>query len=88
MEIFQNGHYRSVELNRSAFQPTPFVTETSFSRTWSDSEKYATCGRADLAAFAVLRAIRCTNRTASWPDALRLQPPRLVKCPGWDDSGN
>jgi hypothetical protein len=64
MKIFQNQHYgkrnRIVELLRPAFQPEQFVVETSRARNWSDSEKFSPFGRADLAASAALRAIRCT----------------------------
>ena len=47
-----------------------------------DAETFSPCGQADLTASAALRAIRRTHSTATWPDALRLQPARLVKCPG------
>jgi hypothetical protein len=61
MKIFQNRHYgkrnRRIELLGSAFQPVQFVTETTLSRNWSDSEKFSPFGRADLAASAALRAI-------------------------------
>jgi hypothetical protein len=64
MTIFQNRHYgkrkRRIELLRSAFLPVQFVTETSLLRNWSDPEKFSPFGRADLAASAALRAIRCT----------------------------
>jgi hypothetical protein len=42
------------------YQPVQFVTETTLSRNWRDSEKFSPFGRADLAASAALRAIRCT----------------------------
>src|SRR5512139_2680381 len=51
-----------------------------------DAEKFSPFGRATSAASAALRAICSTRSTASWPDALRLLPARLVKCPG-SDSG-
>jgi hypothetical protein len=64
MQIFQNRHdvkrNRRIDLLGPAFQPEPFVTATSRSRNWSDSEKFSPFGRADLAASAALRAIRCT----------------------------
>jgi hypothetical protein len=73
IKIYQNRKYgkrnRRIKLLRFAFPPAEFVTETSLSKNWGDSEKRSPFGRADLAASAALRAIRCIFSTASWLDA-------------------